>query len=261
MFIQIVLACALVSSPFAVAQYSSSQASTEPLLERGTVSAGRLTLTNVQLPELKGLWQNVGRETPHSHEMATDNETLPDCSMDSDLNSYVGLDSAPGWYYVLAGTGGVNAMMINRQRSTFSPNATLNGSIIVTAGRGGVPSCNHFQTYIDLSTGVLMAETLGMTMWSVNASDPNGKPARTNINCELKGNELPGCYTGAVNTSGPAVASTAPTPSVAISSIVAPAPRPSGGIVTVTKNTWTCLNGECLRLSPKSSTSTPAYGG
>ena len=60
-------------------------------------------------------------------------------------------------YYVLAGTGGVNAMMVNQQRSTFAPNATYNGSLIVTQGARG-PSCTHFQPYIDLTTGQLMAE-------------------------------------------------------------------------------------------------------
>jgi hypothetical protein len=61
-------------------------------------------------------------------------------------------------YYVLAGTGSVNAISANQQRSTFSPNATLNGSIIVTAGRNGAPSCTHFSAYVDLTTGDLMAE-------------------------------------------------------------------------------------------------------
>ena len=60
-------------------------------------------------------------------------------------------------YYVLAGTGGVNAMMVNQQRSTFAPNATYNGSLIVTQNARG-PSCTHFQPYIDLTTGELMAE-------------------------------------------------------------------------------------------------------
>ncbi len=65
----------------------------------------------------------------------------------------------PALLRFLAGTGGVNAMMVNQQRSTFAPNATLNGSLIVTAGRTG-PSCTHFQTYIDLTTGELMAEVI-----------------------------------------------------------------------------------------------------
>lgn len=256
-FLRAALVCALVS--FAAAQYSSSQASTSPLLERGTLSraANRLTFTNVQLPELKGVWQNVGRETTHSQEVATANSTMPDCSSDSALNSFVGLDYAAGFYYVLAGTGGVNAMNVNQQRSTFAPNATLNGSLIVTAGRTG-PSCTHFQTYIDLTTGELMAESLSLTQWTMNAT--SGRATRTSLNCELTGNEQVGCYTGAVNTTGSAMATTM-APSVAISSIVAPSPRPAEAIRTVSRNTFTCLNGECLRLAPKSSTTSPAYGG
>lgn len=254
------LTCTLVSAPFAASQYSSSLASTSPLLKRGvlSVAANRLTLNTVQLPELKGVWQNVGRQTPHSAEMALANSTMPNCAMDSNmLSSYVGLDYAAGFYYVLAGTGSVNAISANQQRSTFSPNATLNGSIIVTAGRNGAPSCTHFSAYVDLTTGDLMAESLAMTQWTVNAT--SGQPSRTSLNCELNGNEVPGCYTGAIATSGPTIASA---PSVAITSIVAaPAPRPQGAIRTITKNTYTCLNGECLRLAPKSSTTSPAYGG
>jgi len=61
-------------------------------------------------------------------------------------------------YYVLAGTGSVNAIRADQQRSTYAPNATYNGSLIVTAGSNGAPSCTHFQAYIDLTTGELMAE-------------------------------------------------------------------------------------------------------
>lgn len=60
-------------------------------------------------------------------------------------------------FYVLAGSGGVNSMVVNGQRSTFNPNVTYNSSIIV-AQRNGMPSCTHFTPYIDLNTGELMAE-------------------------------------------------------------------------------------------------------
>lgn len=60
-------------------------------------------------------------------------------------------------FYVLAGTGGVNAMNVNLQRSTFVPNVTYNSSIIV-AIRNNQPSCTHFAPYVDLSTGELKAE-------------------------------------------------------------------------------------------------------
>ncbi len=60
-------------------------------------------------------------------------------------------------YYVLAGSGGVNAMTVNLQRSTFAANISYNSSIIVTI-RNGQPSCTHFTPYIDLSTGELKAE-------------------------------------------------------------------------------------------------------
>lgn len=52
-------------------------------------------------------------------------------------------------------------------------------------------------------------------------------------------------------------------PSVSISSIALPpvAARPDGSIITVSKTTYTCGNGECLRLAPKYANVSPVYGG
>lgn len=60
-------------------------------------------------------------------------------------------------YFVLAGSGGVNRMTVNLQRSTFNPNVTLNGSLILYPNRN-TTSCTHFAPYVDLATGELMAE-------------------------------------------------------------------------------------------------------
>lgn len=60
-------------------------------------------------------------------------------------------------YYILAGTGAVNTVTVNGQRTAFSANATYNSSLI-TVQRNGMPSCTHFAPYVDLHTGELMAE-------------------------------------------------------------------------------------------------------
>lgn len=252
--IAIALTCALVAQ-VATAQYASSTSSGDAF-SRGSASSGgsRLSFTDVTLPELKGVWVNVGSQQPESVEIATENKTMPDCSMDNGMYSYSGLDTTAEQYVVLAGTASINRMVVNLQRSTFLPNVTLNGSLIVGLNRDTV-SCNHFTPYVDLATGELMAESVSMTQWTINAT--SGAPARSNLNCQVTGNELPGCYTGQVSMT------TASAPSVAISSITvpAPAPRPAGSIVTVSKNLYRCGNGECLRLAPKYASASPVYGG
>lgn len=253
-----ILAAIVMLAPLAAAQYASSGSSSRmggALASRGSVSGDKFLLNSgVELTELKGVWAATGRQTPLSAEMAGENNTMPDCSQDnSTFTSYKGLDYGSGQFYILAGTGSVNSIIANQQRSVFSPNVTYNSSLIVTI-RNGAPVCTHFRPYVELTTGELRAESLSMTQWTVNAT--SGNPTRTSLNCELTGNEMPGCYTGSVATA-PAAA----TPTVSVSSIGAPAPRPSGAIRTVTRNTWTCQQGECLRLNPKYSFTTPAYGG
>lgn len=69
-------------------------------------------------------------------------------------------------YLVLAGTNGVNRMVVNLQRSTFSPNVTYNSSLILAVSRG-TTSCTHFAPYVDLATGELMAEVKNPTPFSL----------------------------------------------------------------------------------------------
>lgn len=108
-------------------------------------------------------------------------------------------------------------------------------------------------TYIDCPEclhRLLLLAIISMTMMNFDASFCQRQYS-------FAGNEMAGCYSGSVATA-PA---TATTPTVSVSSIGAPAPRPAGAIRTVTRNTYTCQNGECLRLNPKFSTTSPAYGG
>lgn len=53
-------------------------------------------LPQLFIAELKGVWLNTGRQQPYSAVRATDNNTIPDCSLDTGLSSYTGLDYGSG---------------------------------------------------------------------------------------------------------------------------------------------------------------------
>jgi hypothetical protein len=259
--------CALLSAQVVLAQYGNV-ARGDAVESRGkyNTNGDKFYVTSVTFPELKGVWQIDGMQMPQSQVQATEESNVPDCANDRTLFNYVGLDFDAPRFLVLAGTtGGVNVMNINQQRSTFSPNSTYAEPFIVnTNAATGAKSCTHFQPYVDVATGELRAESITMTIWTRNTTAGATRPIRSSPTCTLTGREKVGCYTGAVALGEAIQMAPAMAPTVAISSIegIAPAAAaPAGSVTTVSRNTFACRQGECLRLSPKHSSTSPVYGG
>ncbi|KAK9805291.1 hypothetical protein WJX72_011476 [[Myrmecia] bisecta] len=248
----VLLSCAAVPS---FAQYTGFAAN-GTAWGRGVVAGSRLEFVeDVPLRELKGVWQTVGDQYPLAVFEAFEANKMPDCAANGGTYSYDRLDATAPQFMVIGGTNdNITRIGANLQRTTFAIVSAYNSSLIRTANaRTGVVSCAHWKPFVDLATGEMMAEAITLTRWTTNTT--SNTPTRTSLGCEIRGDEVPGCYTGEVARSAIQMPNAAP-PSVQTQSVA-----PRGAITTVTKASYVCRNGECLRLSPKWSSASPAYGG
>jgi hypothetical protein len=248
----VLLSCAAVPS---LAQYTGFAAN-GTAWGRGVVAGSRLEFVeDIPLRELKGVWQSFGDQYPLAVYEAIETNTMPDCAANEGAFSYDRLDATAPQFTVFGGTNdNITRIGASLQRTTFTVITAYNSSLIrTTNARTGVVSCAHWKPFVDLASGELMAEAITLTRWTTNTT--SGNPIRTSLGCEITGDELPGCYIGAVARSNIQLRNAGP-PSVQTQSIA-----PTGAITTVTKATYVCRNGECLRLSPKWESASPAYGG
>lgn len=81
-------------------------------------------------------------------------------------------------FTVLAGaTNATNLMNVNQQRSTFSPNVTFAAPFIVSTNAAtGAKTCTHWQAYVDVASGELLAEVS-------SCSNPHPTPKCWYANC------------------------------------------------------------------------------
>ncbi|KAK9805271.1 hypothetical protein WJX72_010183 [[Myrmecia] bisecta] len=153
---------------------------------------------NVPLRELKGVWQAVGDQYPMAVYEAFEANKMPDCAASDGTYSYDRLDATAPQFTVIGGTNdNITRIGANLQRTTFAIIGAYNSSLIRTSNaRTGVVSCAHWKPFVDLATGEMMAEAITLTRWTTNTT--SNTPIRTSLGCEIRGDELPGCYAGAI---------------------------------------------------------------